>query len=325
MIITQAPLRISLLGGGTDFPEFYAEEPGCVLSAAIDKYIFVIVKRRFDDLVRVGYTRTELAADVRAVEHDLVREAMRLTGVGPGIEITTMADIPSEGSGLGSSSAVTVALLHALWSHLGHLPSREELAAGACRIEIERLRRPIGVQDQYAAAYGGLRFLRFEGDRVHVESAGAGEAQARRLGERLMLFFTGQVRQAGSVLAEQQANIADRRPILRAMAALARQGRAALVAGELDALGELMHAGWEHKRRLASGITSPGIDAMYQSARQAGAIGGKIAGAGGGGFLLLYCRPEHQQAVRSALSDLRELEFGLAGEGSLVVLHQRRA
>jgi len=323
MIIAQAPLRVSLLGGGTDFPGFFSTEPGHVLSATIDKYIFVILKRRFDAFVRVGYTRTELIDDVRAVEHDLVREAMRLTGVGPGVEIATMADIPSEGSGLGSSSAVTVALLHALWSYLGYLPSREELASGACRIEIERLRRPIGVQDQYAAAYGGLRFMTFHGDRITVVPAGVAEALIRRLGERLMLFFTGTTRLAASILTEQKANIEDRRPVLRALAAMACDGRAALQAGRLDALGELMHAGWEQKCRLASGITSPALDALYATARRAGAIGGKLTGAGGGGFLLLYCRPQDQQAVRAALHGLRELEFGLSNEGSLVVLHQR--
>jgi len=323
MIITQAPLRISFLGGGTDFPDFFAAEPGCVLSATIDKFIFVILKRRFDRFIRVGYTRTERAEHVRAIEHDLVREAMRLTGVAPGIEIATMADIPSEGSGLGSSSAVTVALLHALWSYLGHLPSREQLAAAACAVEIDRLRRPIGVQDQYAAAYGGLRFMTFEGDRVTVEPVGLEGALDRRLGERLLLFFTGRVRQSADILAEQKANIERRRPTLRAMAELARQGRAAIEAGELDGLGELMDEGWRLKRALASRITDGELDALYETARRAGAIGGKLTGAGGGGFLLLYCRPEHQPAVRAALHGLQELEFNLTAEGTLVLLHQR--
>lgn len=323
MIIAQAPLRISFLGGGTDFPGFFAAEPGHVLGATIDKYIFVILKPRFDRHIRVGYTRTELVDDVRAVEHDLVREAMRLTGLGPGVEIATMADIPSEGSGLGSSSAVTVALVHAMWSQLGHLPTREELAQAACEIEIRRLGRPIGVQDQYASAYGGVRFMTFGPDGVTVEPAGIDRAGARRLEERLMLFFTGVTRRSGSVLAEQEARIEDRRPVLRAMAAQARDGRDALVAGRLDDLGGLMHAGWELKRRLASRVTNPDIDDLYATARRAGAVGGKIAGAGGGGFLLLYCPPEHQQAVRAALHGLAELEFNLTHEGSLIVLHHR--
>ncbi len=324
MIITQTPLRISLLGGGTDFPDFYATEPGAVLSATIDKHVYVILKRRFDDLVRVGYTRTEMVTDPTLVEHDLVREAMRLTGLGSGVELATMADIPSRGSGLGSSSTVTVGLLHAMWVYQGVLPSRSDLAEGACRVELEQLGRPIGKQDQYAAAYGGLRLITFHGGDVRVEPAGVDGALTRRLGERLLLFHTGLDRQAADVLAEQRANIADRRPELRQLRDLALHGQQALQAGDIDAIGSLLHAGWQLKRRLASRVTNDHIDELYDRARRAGAIGGKICGAGGGGFLLLYCPPEQQSAVRAALHGYRELEFGLEGEGSLVLLNDRR-
>lgn len=328
MIITQAPLRISFLGGGTDFPEFYAQEEGCVLSSAIDKSITVILKRRYDQRIRVGYTRTELVETVDQLEHELVREAMRLTGLTGGVEIGTMGDIPSRGSGLGSSSTVTVALLHAMWTYLGVLPTRGQLAEEAVRVEREILGRPIGVQDQYAAAFGGLRFHRFGPDGVSSEAVlpdgAAGEQLARRLGEHLLIFFTGITRQAASVLAEQRANIEAQRPLLRAMAHQAREGRQALVDGRLDDLGELLHEGWLLKRRLASKVTNPDIDAMYAAARGAGAIGGKISGAGGGGFLLLYARPQDHQAVRAALHPLSELAFNLEPEGSLVLLHQRR-
>ncbi len=328
MIITQAPLRISFLGGGTDFPEFYAQEEGCVLSSAIDKSITVILKRRYDQRIRVGYTRTELVETVDQLEHELVREAMRLTGLTGGVEIGTMGDIPSRGSGLGSSSTVTVALLHAMWTYLGVLPTRRQLAEEAVRVEREILGRPIGVQDQYAAAFGGLRFHRFGPEGVSSEAVlpdgAAGEQLARRLGEHLLIFFTGITRQSASVLAEQRANIETQRPLLRAMARQAREGRQALVDGRLDDLGELLHEGWLLKRRLASKVTNPDIDAMYAAARGAGAIGGKISGAGGGGFLLLYARPQDHQAVRAALHPLSELAFNLEPEGSLVLLHQRR-
>jgi len=325
VIVVQAPLRISFLGGGTDFPGFYGADTGHVLSCTIDKSIFAILKGRFDDKIRVGYTRTELVDDVESVEHDLVREALRLTGVTKGVELATMADIPSHGSGLGSSAAVTVALLHALWQYRGVLPSREQLAAGATEIEMVRLGRPIGVQDQYASAYGGLRFMTFGADGVKVEKAAPEcPALARRLGERLMLFYTGVPRDSAAVLEEQQGRIDDQRPLLREMAALAVQGRCALQAGDHDALGDLLHEGWERKRRLASGVTNDVIDALYATARHAGAVGGKIAGAGGGGFLLLYCQPERQASVRSALHGLAELEFHLEDEGSLVMLDDRR-
>lgn len=328
MIITQAPLRISFLGGGTDFPEFYAQEEGCVLSSAIDKSITVILKRRYDQRIRVGYTRTELVETVDQLEHELVREAMRLTGLTGGVEIGTMGDIPSRGSGLGSSSTVTVALLHAMWTYLGVLPTRGQLAEEAVRVEREILGRPIGVQDQYAAAFGGLRFHRFGPEGVSSEAVlpdgAAGEQLARRLGEHLLIFFTGITRQSASVLAEQRANIETQRPLLRAMARQAREGRQALVDGRLDDLGELLHEGWLLKRRLASKVTNPDIDAMYAAARGAGAIGGKISGAGGGGFLLLYARPQDHQALRAALHPLSELAFNLEPEGSLVLLHQRR-
>lgn len=324
MIVVQTPLRISLLGGGTDFPAFYREEPGHVLSCTIDKSVFVILKGRFDERIRVGYTRTELVDDLAEVEHDLVREAMRLTGVTRGVELATMADIPSRGSGLGSSSSVTVGLLHALWQHRGTLPSRSQLAEAAVEIECRRLGRPMGVQDQYAAAYGGLRLHSYEGERVHVERVTEDRAALRRLGEQLMLFYTGVTRRSAGVLAEQEANIEDRRPVLREMAALALQGHEAFLAGRLEDIGPLLDEGWQRKRGLASRVTNPEIDELYETARAAGATGGKISGAGGGGFMLLVCPPERQKAVRTALAQLIELEFQLEEEGSLVMLDDRR-
>ena len=325
MIITQTPIRVSLFGGGTDFRDYYEREEGCVLSTAIDKYIFVVIKERFDDLIRVGYTRTELVECVDQVQHDLVREALRKTGITRRVEIDTMADIPSEGSGLGSSSAVTVGLLNAMYTYLGEAVTAERLAQEACEIEIETLGRPIGVQDQYIAAYGGLRFMTFtRAGRVIVESVRIDDRTRRRLGQNLLLFYTGIARQASDILSEQKNNIASRLTELRAMKQLALTARAALEAGDVDALGALLHHGWELKKQLASKISNSTIDAIYAAARKAGALGGKVTGAGGGGFLLLYCPWQHQEQLRTALSGLRELPFRMEHYGSKVILNYRR-
>jgi len=325
MLIVQTPLRISFFGGGTDFRGFYSREEGCVLSTAIDKCIFVVVKRRFDAQIRVGYTRTELVDRVEDVQHDLVREALRLSGVCSQVEISTLGDIPSAGSGLGSSSTVAVGLLNALHHHRGGPRDQEALAREACEIEIERLGKPIGKQDQYIAAYGGLRFIRFLPDEsVVVETVDLPEDGRRRLNEHLMLFFTNHTRRSESVLAEQKANIDERMDVLRALKEMAYRGRALLAAGDLDAFGRLLHEGWEMKKQMASKISNGGLDAIYQAARQAGALGGKITGAGGGGFLLLYCPPANQPRVRDALRGLPELPFRLELDGSKVIFNYRR-
>jgi len=326
MIITQTPLRISFLGGGTDFKGFYNREDGLVISSAIDKYIFVIIKERFDDKIRVGYTRIELVDSVDEVQHDLVREALRKTGIAKRIEISTMGDIPSRGVGLGSSSTVTVGLLNAMYTYLGETKDAETLAREACEIEIERLKRPIGKQDQYIAAYGGLRSVRFLGDEaVRVDSLEIDEEVRRELSRNLMLFFTGITRDSSAVLTEQVENIRDRLPILRQMKALATEARICLAERALEDFGYLLHQGWECKKQLASGITNGTIEAMYEAARKAGAIGGKISGAGGGGFLLLYCPPGKRSDVRAALSRFRELPFNLEKDGSKVIFNYRRS
>lgn len=325
MLIVQTPLRISFLGGGTDFQGFYSQEEGCVLSSAIDKCIFVMVKRRFDARIRVGYTRTELVDRVDEVQHDLVREALRLTGVERQIEINTMGDIPSEGSGLGSSSTVMVGLLNALYTYLGQPRDLETLARQACRIEIECLGRPIGKQDQYIAAYGGLRFIRFLPDEtVIVETVNLSESERRRLNQQLMLFFTNTTRRSEEVLTEQNTNITARMEVLRGLKELACQGRVLLESGDFDGFGCLLHQGWEMKKQMASRISTGEIDELYATARKAGALGGKITGAGGGGFLLLYCPREKQYQVRDALRPLPELPFHLEPDGTKVIFNYRR-
>ncbi|MFQ5610860.1 MAG: GHMP kinase [Anaerolineae bacterium] len=325
MIIVQTPLRISLFGGGTDFREFFETEGGCVLSSAIDKYIFVIIKSRFDDRIRVGYTRTEMVDHPAQVRHELVREALLLSGIERGVEIGTLGDIPSAGSGLGSSSTVTVGLLHAMYAYRGRLVEAEQLARQACQIEIDRLQKPIGVQDQYIAAYGGLRLLGFgPGPEVHSQRLSISAEVRRRLNENLMLFFTGITRQASAVLSEQQANIDQRLETLRAMKAQALEASGYLEAGQVDGIGALLDRAWQMKKQLASRISNGVIDDMYREARRAGALGGKISGAGGGGFLLLYCPHQYQDRVRQTLRGLQELPFNLEDEGSKVIFSYRR-
>ena len=325
MIITQTPLRVSLAGGGTDFPDFFAEHGGCVVSSAIDKYVYCIVKQRFDDKIYVNWTKKEIVDSVDQIEHELVRETMRKVGVTKGVEISFLSDIPAEGSGLGSSSSVTVGVLNALYHLVDATPTAEQLAVEACQIEIEILGKPIGVQDQYIAAYGGLRCLRFgPGRAVKVESVRVSRAALDDLDSMLMLFFTGRTRQAATILSEQKANIAQKSELLQGMARQAVQARELIEAGDVEALGALLHQGWAAKRQLARAITNSEMDEIYERAIQAGALGGKISGAGGGGFFLL-CVPSHKrQSVRQALANLQEMPFRLERGGSRVILNVQR-
>ncbi len=343
MIITKTPLRISFLGGGTDFRGYFRAEEGWVLSSAIDKFIYVIIKERFDGKIRVGYTKTELVDHVDEIQHELVRECLRKTGITQGVEIATMADIPSEGSGLGSSSTVTVGLLNAMYHYLNQPVSHEQLAREACEIEIDMLGKPIGIQDQYIAAYGGQRFLHFgrgtkgtgegaassdnvqsdnvQSDNVQVESLNLCTTQLRKLNESLLLFYTNVARKAESVLGEQVQNMSQRLSVLDEMKGLALQARIALEQHEFDTFGQLLDQSWQLKKQLASRISNHMIDDLYDTAKSAGAIGGKITGAGGGGFLLLYCQPHQRDAVRTALASLQELPFHLEQGGTRVIFN----
>jgi D-glycero-alpha-D-manno-heptose-7-phosphate kinase len=326
MIITQTPLRIGLLGGGTDLPGYYRENGGRVLNCALDKYIYVIVKQRFDDDIYVNYSKKEIVSRVEDLEHELVREAMQMTGVTNGVEITTLADIPSAGgSGLGSSSAVTVGLLHALFAYQGHQVSAQELAERACAIEIEHCGKPIGKQDQYIAAFGGIRDIRFgPGEEVAAEEVPLQTADRRALQQQIMLFYTGVTRSADTILAEQNANMAATRPQLDLLRDLAGFAVDRLRNGDVDAIGPAMRESWEAKRKLASGVSNGDIDASVGRALEAGASGAKLTGAGGGGFLLVICPVEHQRAVRQSLAGMRELPVKLDRLGSRVVLNVLR-
>ena len=324
MIITQTPLRISFAGGLTDFADFYDREDGLVVSAAIDKYIFVIINERFDDRIYINYSKREAVDHPDEIEHDLIREALRLTGVTRGVEITTLTDIPSEGSGLGSSSSITVGLLNALYTYCGNPQPTEKLARDACEIEIERCGQPIGKQDQYIAAYGGLRGFTFRPGGVEVERLGLADGHAERLSGSLMLFYTNKTRKAETILREQKANMTGKFALVKEIKAVAKSTRAALAAGEIDRMGELLDRGWAWKYKMSGLVSNDEIDTMYRKARDAGATGGKVCGAGGGGFLLLCCPKSTRQRVRDALSDYRELPFNLERDGTKVIFNMRR-
>lgn len=315
MIITRTPYRISFVGGGSDLPAFYHDEPGRVVSATIDKYITIAVNRKYDGDVRVSYSRTENVDSAREVEHPLVRACLQLANVQKGIEVVSIGDIPS-GSGLGSSSAFTVGLLHALYSFSGVFTTTDFLANGACHVEIEMAHSPIGKQDQYAAAFGGLRCYTFYPDGRVVPAVLP--VNTAELDPYLLLFDTGVRRSANPILAQQQDAMRDsrKRADVRAMANLAHAFRDALLAGKLEECGAILDAAWRHKRSL--GASGDAIDTWYSQARTAGAWGGKLCGAGGGGFLLFMAPPDRHADIRAALG-LRRVPIRLTAHGSQVM------
>jgi D-glycero-alpha-D-manno-heptose-7-phosphate kinase len=325
MIITQTPLRIGLVGGGTDIPSYYREHGGRVLNAAIDKYVYVIVKQRFDDDVYINYSQKEIVSRVEDVRHDLVREAMHMAGVRKGVEITTLADIPSSGSGLGSSSAVTVGLLHALFAYQGLQVSASELAERACTIELDRCAKPIGKQDQYAAAFGGICDMRFgPGDRVGVDQVRLEPQVHRELQGQLMLFYTGVTRSADDILKEQSANIGERLQELHLLRDLAGEAADGLRLGDTGAVGVALAKSWDAKRLLASGVSNQRLDEAVENAMGAGATGAKVSGAGGGGFVLVVCPLDRQAAVREALAGMAQLPIKIDPYGSRVIFNVHR-
>lgn len=320
MIITQTPFRISFAGGGSDLESFYSQEPGMVLSAAIDRYMYLTVKRRYNNTFRVSYSTTEIQENVDLIQHPIVRECVKMLGVRYGLEIVSIADLPAQ-SGMGSSSSFTIGLLAALYAWMGRSTSAEQLARQACHVEIERLKEPIGRQDQYIAAYGGIQFIRFQPDgNVFVDPVICSAATKAELSRRLMLFFTGSTRQASQVLSRQGARTEANRPTLRQLCQIAWGMREVLTEGhDLNCFGHLLHEAWETKKALESSISNPVIDRHYSLARDAGALGGKLLGAGNGGFLLFYCEPHHQDSVREALGELVEMPFGFSPQGAKVI------
>jgi D-glycero-alpha-D-manno-heptose-7-phosphate kinase len=327
MIVARAPFRISFAGGGSDLPSFYRQSGGAVVSTTIDKYIYIAIHPYFHNKLRIRYAKTEDVDRVEEIQHPLVRECLKMLGVakenqGRGMEIASFADVPA-GTGMGSSSAFTVCLLHALHGLRSHAISARQLAEQACDIEINRAGEPIGKQDQYASAFGGLNLIRFNKDEsVEVEPIECPAGVKAELESQLMLFYIGQERPARSILVEQSQNMTDKQKVTQVanMVELATELRKALEKGNVGGVGEILDKGWELKARLATGISNPVVDGKYRVAKEAGASGGKLLGAGGGGFLLLCCRPEKQAAVRTALRELREMRFKMS-EGGSQILH----
>jgi D-glycero-alpha-D-manno-heptose-7-phosphate kinase len=321
VIITRTPLRISFAGGSTDLPSFYrAYGGGAVTSAAIDRYVHVLVNDKFDRSIRVAYTRTENVENVDHLQHGLVREAMKVTGVTEALEIHTIADIPSEGSGLGSSSSLTVGLLNALYAHKGELRDPHQLAEEACRIEIEILGGTLGKQDQYIAALGGVQYLEFRADdTVRSNPIPLSTADRADLSEHLSLFFTGITRKAEGVLKGMDARTPTNRESLLRLRELATEARDAILRKNWSRLGGVLDEGWQIKRGLSDGITSATIDTYYAKLKEAGAWGGKITGAGGGGFLLVVHPPERSHQIAAALSPMERLPVRIQSEGSRIL------
>ena len=319
MIITKTPLRISFIGGGTDLPAYYENGYGAVVSTTINKYIYITLNKRFDDTIRLSYSQTENVDHVEDLKHDIAKACLKMAGITGGVEITSIADIPS-GTGLGSSSSFTVGLLNALYTYQGERLSSEELAEKASHIEIDILHHPIGKQDQYAAAFGGVNYFSFErhGD-VTRDKIKLSDYDIRNMDRKFMMFYTGIRRSADGILAKQSEETHNKLSFLDFMRNQANTMRNYLVTKGFDeSFADMLDEAWKKKRTITSGITNGEIDTLYQKALEAGAKGGKLLGAGGGGFILLYCDEQYQDQVRQALG-LKEVDFELSTYGSRVV------
>jgi len=322
MIISRTPMRVSFMGGGSDLAAYYKQGYGAVISTALDRYIYITVNKKFDDLIRVSYSKTEMVESVDQVEHNIIREALKIVGIVRGVEVVYMGDIPLGGAGigLGSSSSLAVGVLNALYAYKGQHVSAERLAREACMIEIDILGHPIGKQDQYIAAYGGFNHIRFNSDEsVFVDPVICKRETKEELEKKLLLFYTGISRVSSEILQVQKSNIDGNSKDLDKLVEMCEVVRNCLIKNELHTFGELLHKGWMTKKRLANSISNSAIDHYYEKARQAGAVGGKILGAGGGGFLLFYCEEEDQNSVRAALSGLKEIPFRLEPQGSKII------
>ena len=318
---------MSFVGGGSDLAVFYRKFGGAVVSTAINQFVYITVNKKFDQKIRVSYSKTEEARTVDRIKHPLVREAMKLLKIDGGLEITSVADIPGRGSGLGSSSSFTVGLLHALHAYAERYAGAEQLAQEACEIEIGRCGEPIGKQDQYAAAYGGLNFIQFhEDDSVSVEPILCKRETLRTIQDHILVFYTGITRSASDVLKHQQSAVASekkKQAVMRKMVALAEQMKSELQRNRAGAFGEIIHEGWLLKKSLTSGISTDAIDGWYAKARKAGAVGGKLLGAGAGGFLMFYAPPEKHEAITQSLGKLRRMDFKFEPQGSRILfVHQ---
>lgn len=323
MIISRTPLRMSFVGGGSDLPNFYTKFGGAVVSTSIDKYIYVNVNKKFDDAIRISYSKTEEVQTIDQIEHELVRETLKRLNIKGGLEITSVADIPAKGTGLGSSSSFTVGLLLALNAYHQNFASAEVLARESCHIEIESCKAPIGKQDQYAAAYGGFNFIEFNTDgSVFVNPIICSRDTIQTLENNILVFYTGQTRSASHILKDQMASIDENlktQDTLKKMVQLAHDLKNQLQKNNLSSFGEILHENWLLKKSISDNISNSEISSYYDTAMAAGAQGGKLLGAGAGGFLIFYVLPEKQESVIKSLAHLRQLKFGFEPQGSKII------
>ncbi len=331
MIVSRAPVRFSLGGGGTDLPAYASRFGGFVVSAAIDKYVYVCANKRFNREIRLAYSKTEIVSSVESIEHPIFREALRMLDVRHGVELVSVADLPAN-SGLGSSSTFTVALLNALHTYKRELVSSRRLAEEACEIEIDRLGEPIGRQDQYIAAFGNVAAMTFHEDgRVDVAPVAMRDEVLFELENNLVIVYSGVERAARIVLAEQGERMGRLEPAvvesMHRIKALGHRVVRLLERGDVDDYGELLHEHWTNKRRVASSMTDPVLDEHYEAARRAGAIGGKLMGAGGGGFFMFYVRPGDKRRLIEAMTarGLQVLRFRFDFDGARIVANLHRS
>jgi len=326
MIISKTPLRMSFVGGGSDLPSYYQRFGGAVVSTTIDQYVYITVNKKFDDNIRLSYSITEDVSSVDEIKHNLVRAALTNLNIRGGIEITSIADIPSKGTGLGSSSSFTVGLLHALYAYEGRYRSSEHLASESCLVEIDICKEPIGKQDQYAAAYGGLNLIRFDPDgTVSVDPIICRPETVDQIQQSIVAFYTGVTRSASGLLSRQSESMSlsrKKQVTMQKMVQLAYLLREELQKNNADVFGEILHENWVLKKSLSQEISNSGIDHWYERAMVAGASGGKLLGAGAGGFMIFFAPRERHEAIRNALSDLRPVNFRFENSGSRIIFYQ---
>tara|TARA_B100000963_G_scaffold124385_1_gene108573 strand:+ start:10691 stop:11656 length:966 start_codon:yes stop_codon:yes gene_type:complete len=317
MIISKTPLRISFAGGGSDLPSYFKKEPGKVISSSINKYVYVIIKERFDDMIYINYSKKEIVSSVDNIEHVLVREAMKKTGIRNGVEITTLSDIPSSGSGLGSSSAITVGLLNAMYNYKNIIKSQQELAEEACHIEINICKNPIGKQDQYGCALGGVKKIKFNTDgKVEFKLI---DSNFSELDRNLYLCYTDITRSANTILSKQSKSSKKNKLKNSMLVSSVDEFEEILFSGSLDKAGNFLDKMWKIKKEMAEGISNDSIEKLYQKGINAGALGGKVLGAGGGGFILFYVPRNNQKAFEDKMIKNTFLDFNFETHGSKII------
>ena len=322
MIVSRAPLRMSFVGGGSDMPAYYRENGGAVLSTSLNKYVYLTINKKFDNDLRLSYSNTEIVSDSSQIKHPIFRNTLELLKFKGGLEITSISDIPSQGSGLGSSSSFTVALLHALSTYKGEHISKQELGRLASHIEIDLCKDTIGKQDQYAAAFGGFNFIEFnKDDSVVINPIVCKPLTIKKIEDSILVFYTGRTRKASTLLLEQSKNMkkANKRELMSEMVALAYKMRDLLEKNDIELFGEILDRNWVLKRQMAVGVSDPQIDGWYHKGLAAGAEGGKIMGAGNGGFLMLFAPKEKDDAITSALTELQRIPFSFSNTGSEII------